>query len=144
MTTTNNNGNGSSKVRHLNLLIMEGYLGRDPARRYLPTGTAITTLRLACNYSWTGVNGEVKSEATWIDVEVLGKQAEVANSYLKKSSHVIIEGRLRPLQQWEHEGKQYSKMVLRANLLRMLDGLKDNAAPAGVSDDTSPGDDIPY
>lgn len=41
---------------------------------------------------------------------------------------VMVEDRLRPLQQWDHGGKQYSKMVLHANSVRMLDCLKDNRA----------------
>jgi single-strand DNA-binding protein len=47
----------------------------DPELRYLPSGTAVTNLRLASNRSFTS-NGERRDEALFVDVEVYGKAGE--------------------------------------------------------------------
>ncbi len=101
----NHLGRNGSKTRHLNMTILEGHLGADPQMRYLPTGTPITKFRIGTNYSWTTAAGEVKAATTWTVIEFIGKIAEIANQYLQTGSHVVVEGRLRPLQTWEHENK---------------------------------------
>ena len=43
--------------------------------------------------------GEQREEVCFIDIEVWGKQAESCNTYLKKGSQALVEGRLR-FDQW--------------------------------------------
>lgn len=75
-------------------LTIAGNLGRDPEMRYLPDGKAVTNINVATNRSWTDANGEKVKETTWYRVSVWGKSGENVNTYLKKGSKVLIEGRL--------------------------------------------------
>jgi single-strand DNA-binding protein len=82
-------------MANFNKVILAGNLTRDPELRYLPKGTAVATLGLAINRTWRGEGGEKKEEATFVDIEAFGQQAETICQYMKKRSPTLIEGRLR-------------------------------------------------
>jgi single-strand DNA-binding protein len=143
-----------------NRVILVGNLTRDPELRYIPSGTAVTDVGLA-------VNDRVKrgdqwvEEATFVDVTLWGRTAEIANEYLSKGSPVLIEGRLK-LDRWEKEGQKHSKLKVVGERLQMLGGKAgvggggrggaggDSSAPYDESEQYSPaggpasGDDIPF
>ncbi len=74
-----------------------GNTGRDPEMRYLPNGTAVTSLSVASNRKWNDkATGEQKEETTWFRVSVFGNQAEAVNQYVTKGRQVLVEGRLNP------------------------------------------------
>lgn len=75
-------------------LVIVGNLGRDPEMRYAPNGDAVTSLNIATNRKYTDKGGQLVKETTWFRVSVWGKQAESCNTYLKKGSAVLVEGRL--------------------------------------------------
>ena len=58
-----------------NRVTLSGRLVADPELKYLPSGTAVTNLRLASNRTYMS-NGERREEALFVDVEVYGKPAE--------------------------------------------------------------------
>lgn len=102
-----------------NRVILVGNLTRDPELRYVPSGTAVTDIGLAMNDRWKNANGEWVEEATFVDVTLWGRQAEVAGEYLSKGSPVLIEGRLK-LDQWEQEGQKRSKLKVVGLRMQML------------------------
>lgn len=72
-----------------------GHLGNDPEMRYLQSGLAVTSFRVAVNNNRkTNDHGSVK-ETTWFRVSVFGKQAELCNQYLTKGRLVLVEGTLK-------------------------------------------------
>jgi single-strand DNA-binding protein len=75
-------------------IIFAGNLGRDPEMRYTPSGQAVTSFSVAVNDSYTSSTGERVPRTIWFRVSAWGKQAEIANQYLKKGSKVLVEGRL--------------------------------------------------
>jgi single-strand DNA-binding protein len=111
-----------------NRVILVGNLTRDPELRYIPSGTAVTDVGLA-------VNDRVKrgdqwvEEATFVDVTLWGRTAEIANEYLSKGAPVLIEGRLK-LDRWEKEGQKHSKLKVVGERLQML-GSKSGGGGGG-------------
>ena len=101
-----------------NRVILVGNLTRDPELRYIPSGTAVSDIGLA-------VNDRIKrgdqwvDEATFVDVTLWGRTAEIANEYLSKGSPVLIEGRLK-LDRWEKDGQKHSKLKVVGDKLQML------------------------
>lgn len=101
-----------------NRVILVGNLTRDPELRYIPSGTAVSDVGLA-------VNDRVKrgdqwvDEATFVDITLWGRTAEIANEYLSKGSPVLIEGRLK-LDRWEKDGQKHSKLKVVGERLQML------------------------
>lgn len=99
-----------------------GNLGADPETRYLPSGDAVTNIRIACTDRYKDkASGEWKEATEWVRIAFFGKLAEIAGQYLKKGSQVYIEGRLKT-RQWEKDGqKQYSTEIV-AEQMQMLGG----------------------
>jgi single-strand DNA-binding protein len=104
-----------------NKVILMGNLTRDVEVRYLPSGMAVADIGLAVNDKRKGQNGEWVEEATFVDITLFGRQAEVAGEYLSKGSQALIEGRLK-LDQWEKDGQKRSKLKVIAENMRMLGG----------------------
>ncbi|SPE61526.1 Single-stranded DNA-binding protein [Verrucomicrobia bacterium] len=104
-------------MANFNKVILAGNLTRDPEMRYTPAGMAIAKFGLAINRKWKTESGEMKEEATFVDVDAFGRQAEVIAQYLKKGNPFLVEGRLR-LDQWEdkntHQKQSKLKVVLES------------------------------
>jgi len=73
-----------------------GNLGRDPEMKFSPSGKAVTSFSIADTRQYKNGSGELVKETTWFRVEVWGNQAEACNTYLKKGSLVLVEGRMKP------------------------------------------------
>ena len=124
-----------------------GNLGSDPEVRYMASGDAVTTLRVATSESWKDKHsGEKKEETEWHKVTLFRKLAEIAAEYCKKGSKVYIEGRLKT-DKWQDKSGQdrYSTGII-AESMKLL-GSKpsagtstQSAAPSRDSFD----DDIPF
>jgi len=102
-----------------NRVILLGNVTRDPELRYIPSGTAVTTLGLAVNDRYKNSSGEWVEEVTFVDVTLWGRTAEVATEYLNKGSPVFIEGRLR-LDSWEKDGQKFSKLKVVGDRMQLL------------------------
>lgn len=71
-----------------NRVILVGNLTRDPEIRYTQSGKAVTKFTLAVN------NPRNKEETTFVDIVAWDKLGETCNTYLKKGSSTLVEGRL--------------------------------------------------
>ena len=102
-----------------NRVILLGNLTRDPELRYIPSGMAVTDIRLAVNDRRKSPSGEWIEETTFVDVTLWGRQAEVASEYLTKGAPLLVEGRLK-LDSWEKEGKKMSKLRVVGERMQMV------------------------
>ena len=109
-------------ARGINKVILVGNLGADPETRYTPSGTAITSIRIATSESWKDKQtGEQQERTEWHRVKFFGRLAEIAGEYLKKGGQVYIEGKLRT-EEYEKEGvKRWSTDII-ADEMQMLGG----------------------
>jgi single-strand DNA-binding protein len=108
-------------MANLNRVLLIGNLTRDPEVRYTPKGTAVADIGIAVNRVYSGEDGEKKEEVTFVDVTLWGRQAEVAQEYLKKGRQVFIEGRLQ-LDTWDDKqtGQKRSRLRVVAENMQML------------------------
>lgn len=110
-----------------NKVVMIGNLTRDIELRYLPSGAAIAKSAIATSYKYKTGTGEQKDEVCFLDFNMFGRSAEVANQYLKRGSKVLLEGRLL-LENWvDQSGSKRSKHSLRVDTMKMLDSRQDNS-----------------
>lgn len=129
-------------------IVIVGRLGRDPEMRYMPDGTAVTSMNVATDRRWTDkATGQPVQETTWFRVSVWGRQAESANQYLSKGSLVLIEGHLRPDPQTgsprlytRQDGSTGSSFELTAENVRFLSGRGDSGGSSSSYDDSYQGD----
>ncbi len=118
----------------VNKVILVGRLGRDPETRYTSGGQAVANFSLATDESYKDRNGERQKRTEWHKIVVWGKQAEIAQQYLKKGSLVFIEGRIQSREWQDKEGQKRTTFEIVANNFRMLGGRSDGmAAGAGAS-----------
>jgi len=119
-------------MANFNKVYLLGNITRDPEIRYTPKGTAIARLGLAVNRSWKTESGETREEATFIDVDAFGKQAETLGQYLRKGNPIFIEGRLR-LDTWEDKqtNQKRSKLYVVLENFQFLGSKNEGTAPAG-------------
>jgi single-strand DNA-binding protein len=103
-----------------NRVILIGNITRDVEVKYLQSGMAVTEVGLAVNdRRKDNKTGQWIEEATFVDVTMWGRTAEIAGEYLSKGSQVLIEGRLK-LDQWETEGQKRSKLRVVCENMKML------------------------
>jgi single-strand DNA-binding protein len=121
-------------ARGINKVILIGNLGADPETRYMPSGSAVTNLRLATSDSWKDKqSGEQQERTEWHRVAMFGRLAEIAAEYLRKGSQVYIEGSLRTRKWQDKDGNDRYSTEIVANEMQMLGGRADQSAPARSS-----------
>jgi single-strand DNA-binding protein len=112
----------------VNKAILVGRLGRDPETRFTGGGQAVANFSVATDESYKDKNGERQKRTEWHKVVVWGKQAEIAQQYLKKGSLVFIEGRIQSREWQDKEGQKRTSFEIVATNFRMLGGRGDGAA----------------
>jgi len=109
-----------------NKVVMVGNLTRDIELRYMPNGAALAKSAIATSHRYKAQTGEQKEEVCFLDFNIFGRSAEVANQYLRKGSKVLLEGRL-VFEQWTaQDGSNRSKHALRVDTMKMLDSKGDS------------------
>ena len=123
-------------MANLNRVLLIGNLTRDPEVRYTPKGTAVADIAIAVNRVYSGEDGEKKEEVTFVDVTLWGRQAEVAQEYLKKGRQVFVEGRLQ-LDTWDDKqtGQKRSRLRVVAENMQML-GSRGDSEPGSTAPGT--------
>jgi single-strand DNA-binding protein len=107
-------------MAELNKVLMIGRLTKDPELRYTPGGLPVADFRLAANHTYRTKEGEKREEVCFIDVNVMGRGAEIAKEYLAKGREVFVEGRLQ-LSTWENqEGEKRSRYRVIADRFQFL------------------------
>src|SRR6266704_1533801 len=109
-------------------VILLGRLGRDPETHYTGGGQAVANFSLATDESYKDKNGERQKRTEWHKIVVWGKQAEIAQQYLKKGSLVFIEGSIQSREWHDKEGQKRTSFEVVANNFRMLGGRAEGAA----------------
>ncbi|MBS1841367.1 MAG: single-stranded DNA-binding protein [Acidobacteria bacterium] len=109
----------------VNKVILVGRLGRDPETRYTGGGQAVANFSVATDESYKDRNGERQKRTEWHKIVVWGKQAEIAQQYLKKGSLVFIEGRIQSREWQDKEGQKRTSFEIVASNFRMLGGRGD-------------------
>jgi single-strand DNA-binding protein len=120
----------------VNKVILVGNLGADPETRYLPSGDAVTNIRIATTDSWKDKSGEKQEHTEWHRVAFFGKVAEIAGEYLKKGSPVYVEGRIRTRKWQDKEGQERYSTEIVADRMQLLGG-RGAGASGGGSDSMS-------
>ena len=108
-------------ARGINKVILVGNLGADPETRYMPSGGAVTNLRVATSDSWRDKQtGEQQERTEWHRVVLFNRLAEVAAEYLRKGSQVYLEGRIQTRKWQGQDGQDRYTTEIVANEMQML------------------------
>jgi single-strand DNA-binding protein len=110
----------------VNSVTLVGRAGRDPEVRYFESGSVVANLTIAVN------RRSRDEEPDWFNLEIWGKQAQVAADYVKKGSLLGIIGSLK-LDRWTDRtsGEERSKPVVRVDRLELLGSKRDSEQADG-------------
>jgi single-strand DNA-binding protein len=110
-------------ARGINKVILVGNLGADPDTRYMPSGKAVTKIRIATSDSWKDkTTGDQQERTEWHSIVLFDKLGEIAAEYLRKGSQIYIEGSLRTRKWQDKEGKDRYTTEIVARDMQMLGG----------------------
>jgi single-strand DNA-binding protein len=148
-------------ARGINKVILVGNLGADPDTRYMPSGKAVTNIRIATSESWKDKQtGDQQERTEWHSIVMYDRLGEIAAEYLRKGSQVYIEGKLRTRKWQDKEGKDRYTTEIVANEMQMLGsragagGGESRPRPPAAAEERAPAptapeggefdDDIPF
>jgi single-strand DNA-binding protein len=129
-----------------NKVVMIGNCVETPELRYIASGEAVTTLRIAVNTRFS----KEKEEVLFVDVDCWRSTAEFVCKYITKGREVLVEGRLKQ-RSWENKDgvKQY-KMFINADNVNFvgkkpqdLDRDQNQNNPEAPTNTNSPVEDLP-
>jgi single-strand DNA-binding protein len=102
----------------LNKVMVIGNLGADPEMRFAPSGSPVTTFRIASSRTFTTKDGEKKQETEWFTVVTWDKLAENCNQFLSKGRKAYVEGRLKTRSWEDKEGvKRYATEIIASQVI---------------------------
>ena len=81
----------------VNKVILIGNVGKDPDVRYTAPDQAVAALPLATTErAYTNASGvQVPEKTEWHNIVMWGRNAKIAEKYIRKGSQLYIEGKLR-------------------------------------------------
>ena len=105
----------------INSVTLVGRAGRDPEVKYFESGTVVANLTMAVN------RRNKNDEPDWFNLEIWGKQAQVAADYVKKGSLIGVTGSFK-LDSWKdrNTGESRNKPVVRVDRLELLGSKRDS------------------
>jgi len=137
----------------LNKVFLIGNLTKEPELRYIPSGAAVATLRLACSRKYKATDGSLNEDTLFTNVTVWAKMAEACNENLGKGSPVFVEGRLQSRTYETTDGQKRYAMDVVAERVQFLapkkktsggseeaipDEAAENQGAASTGDDDKP------
>jgi single-strand DNA-binding protein len=119
-----------------NRVTLVGNLVRDPEIRYVAGGNAVTKFTIAVSRK-----SKEADSVDYIDVVAWNKLAETTNTYLKKGTLVLVEGRLAIRSYESKGGEKHKAAEVVLSLLQMLDRSKSDCG--GGPNDAEPQNSSP-
>ena len=150
----------------LNKVLLIGNLGRDPELKMTTGGQPLCRFSIATTETWRDKAGEKQSKTEWHNIVVWGKQAEIAEKYLKKGKQILVEGRIQYREYQDQQGVKKTACDIRCDNFQMLGRMEEgggggrseggfsrgggSSMPSGPDYDdmpppaSGPDDDIPF
>ena len=124
-------------LMEINTINLVGRAGREPDVRYFESGSTVANFTLAVNRI------SRSDEPDWFNLEIWGKQAQIAADYVKKGSLIGITGSFK-IDSWKDKntGEDRFKPVVRVDRLNLLSSKKETDN-SNFSNNNNSGD-IPF
>lgn len=111
----------------LNVVTLVGRVGGDPDVKYFESGSVKCRLTLAVNRPTRN-----SDQPDWFNLELWGKQADVAANYVRKGSLIGVKGSLK-LDTWtdKNTGANRSSPVILVDRIQLLGSKRDSEGGGG-------------
>lgn len=112
-----------------------GHVGQSPEVKSFDNGSKVANFSIAISKVYKDKDGNRQDSTQWFNLVAWRKLAEIVESYVKKGSHVAVEGELATRSWDDAEGnKKYATEVI-LNGLTILD--KKQSPEVASVDDTN-------
>ena len=105
----------------MNKVFLIGHLGKDPEVKRLQSGDSVCNFSIATSSSYKDKSGKKQDAAEWHNIVVFGQLADSVGSYLKKGSHVAIEGKIQTRSWEDKQGQKKYTTEINASSVEFLD-----------------------
>ena len=112
----------------LNKVMLIGNLGKDPELKVTPSGQPVARFSIATTETWKNPQGEKQSKTEWHNVVVWGKQAEIAEKYLRKGKQILVEGRVQYREYTDQAGVKKHVTEIRCDHFVMLGRMDESGS----------------
>jgi len=119
---------------NLNKVFVLGRLTADPRVRATATGQQVASFGIATNRVWYNQNREKQESTEFHNIVVWGRQAEVAEKFLKKGQLVLIEGRIQTRDWQGKDGQSRRTTEIIAERLQLGPRAGGGSAPSSRSE----------
>ena len=120
---------------YYNKAILIGFVGADPSVHYSRRGSCQATLRLA-----TSVSGYTKRDGTqipdrteWHTVVTFGTLAQFVERWVRKGSHLLVEGEIRYNNYTDRQGQAQARTEIWADKVTFVDRPKQSGSQVSAS-----------
>ena len=123
----------------INTINLVGRAGREPDVRYFESGSTVANFTLAVNRI------SRSDEPDWFNLEIWGKQAQIAADYVKKGSLIGITGSFK-IDSWKDKntGEDRYKPVVRVDRLNLLSSRKESENNQFSNNTSHSSSEIPF
>ena len=118
----------------MNQITLIGHMGKDPELKMTPAGQALARFSLATTETWKNQSGEKQSKTEWHHITCWGKQAEVAEKFLRKGQQLMVQGKVQYREYTDQQGVKRTATDIRCDTFEML-GKRDGARDPGPDTD---------
>jgi single-strand DNA-binding protein len=115
----------------LNRVLLIGNVGRDPEVRYTQSGRAVGNFSIATSERFTGGDGQQQERTEWHNIVVWGRNAEVAQQYVRKGRQLYVEGRLQTRDWVDPQGVKHYKTEVVCDRFLLLGRREDGESGGG-------------
>jgi single-strand DNA-binding protein len=111
-----------------------GRLTHNPVLNYTNQGTPVCTIKLAQNELLRNrATGEQESRPTFFKATAWGKQAETLAQYLERGAEIYLEGKFRPEEWTDRNGKERVTFGIQVTQFNFTGGSKREQPLAPVT-----------
>lgn len=127
-----------------NQVILEGFLGKNPEIRFLPSGDKVANVTLATKEMWKDKTGKPVSSTEWHALVFYGEQADRAELY-QKGDNIHVEGKIQTRKYIDNAGHPKTVreiIVMRSHRIDRMHDEQDHGdhAPPEQHDDAPASD----
>ncbi len=120
---------------YYNKAILIGFVGADPSVHYSRRGTCQASLRLATSMpGYTKRDGtQIPDRTEWHTVVIFGTLAQFVERWVRKGSHLLVEGEIRYNNYTDRQGKAQARTEIWADKVTFVDRPKQSRGQESAS-----------
>lgn len=114
-------------AQNMNVVILEGRMTKDPDIRYSQGENSMAIARGSLGVNRMKRQNEEQAQADFPSFVAFGKTAEIFEKYVRKGSHILINGRLQTGSYTNKDGQKVYTTEVIVNELHLLDNKGNNS-----------------